>query len=52
MVTRSRVPDEPPVAEVGTAVSDLQTLEKNHEMYSDFELLDDLDLQQDVAANP
>ena len=52
MVTRSRVPDDPPVAEVGTAVSDLQTLEKNHEMYSDFELLDDLDLQQDVAANP
>lgn len=51
IVTRSRVPDEPPVA-VGTAVSDLQTLEKNHEMYSDFELLDDLDLQQDVAANP
>jgi hypothetical protein len=39
---------EPP----GTAVSDLQTLETNHEMYSDFELLDDLDLQQDVAANP
>jgi hypothetical protein len=36
----------------GTAVSDLQTLEKNHDMYSDFELLDDLDLQQDVVANP
>ena len=52
MVTRSRVPNEQPVAEVGTAVSDLQTLEKNHDMYSDFELLDDLDLQQDVAANP
>ncbi len=53
LVTRGRVSDPgPPVAEVGTAVSDLQTLEKNHEMYSDFELLDDLDLQQDVAANP
>jgi predicted anti-sigma-YlaC factor YlaD len=51
-VTRGRVDPQPPVAEVGTAVSDLQTLEKNHEMYSDFELLDDLDLQQDVAANP
>ncbi len=38
--------------EPGSAVSDLQTLEKNHEMYSDFELLDDLDLQQDVVANP
>jgi hypothetical protein len=36
----------------GTAVSDLQMLDKNHDMYSDFELLDDLDLQQDVAANP
>ena len=44
-----------PIAEVsepGTAVSDLQALDKNHELYSDFELLDDLDLQQDVVANP
>ena len=39
-------------SEPGSAVSDLQTLEKNHELYSDFELLDDLDLQQDVVANP
>jgi predicted anti-sigma-YlaC factor YlaD len=39
-------------AEPGTAVGDLQTLENNHELYSDFELLDDLDLQQDVVANP
>lgn len=38
--------------EPGTAVGDLQSLEANHEMYSDFELLDDLDLQQDVVANP
>lgn len=36
----------------GSAVSDLQTLDANHEMYSDFELLDDLTLQQDVVANP
>src|ERR1700721_1941296 len=36
----------------GTAVSDLKTLDNNHEMYSDFELLDDLDLQQNVEANP
>ena len=35
----------------GTAVSDLTTLEKNHDMYADFELLDDLDVQQDVDAN-
>jgi len=35
----------------GSAVSDLQSLEKNNEMYADFELLDDLDLQQNVGAN-
>ncbi len=39
-------------AEPGTAVSDLQSLEKNHDLYSDFELLDDLAVQQDVTANP
>lgn len=38
--------------EPGTAVSDLQALEKNHELYADFELLDDLQVQQDVTANP
>lgn len=38
--------------EPGTAVSDLQALERNHDLYSDFEVLDDLDLQQDVVANP
>ena len=36
----------------GTAVSDLQALEKNHDLYSDFDLLDDLEVQQDVVANP
>jgi hypothetical protein len=52
-------PDEPSIAEVagpgagpGTAVSDLQALEKNHDLYSDFDLLDDLAVQQDVVANP
>ena len=39
-------------AQPGTAVSDLQSLEKNHELYSDFELLDDLQVQPDVQANP
>jgi hypothetical protein len=38
--------------EPGTAVSDLEALDNNHDMYADFELLDDLDLQQDVVANP
>jgi hypothetical protein len=39
-------------AEPGTAVSDLQALEKNHDLYSDFDLLDDLEVQHDVQANP
>jgi len=43
-------PAEPPAR--GTAVSDLQTLDKNNDLYADFDLLDDLDLQQDVVANP
>jgi len=37
--------------EPGSAVSDLKALESDHDMYADFELLDDLTLQQDVAAN-
>jgi anti-sigma factor RsiW len=36
----------------GTAVSDLQALDKNHELYSDFELLDELSVQEEVTANP
>ena len=42
----------PQAPEPGTAVSDLQALEKNHELYADFDLLDDLQVQQDVIANP
>ena len=38
--------------EPGEAVSDLQALDRNHELYSDFELLDDLEVQHDVTANP
>jgi anti-sigma factor RsiW len=40
------------MAAPGTAVSDLQALDKNHDLYSDFELLDDLEVQHDVVANP
>jgi predicted anti-sigma-YlaC factor YlaD len=40
------------VAEPGTAVGDLQALDRNHDLYSDFEILDDLQAQQDVDANP
>lgn len=39
-------------AEPGTAVGDLSALDKNHDLYSDFELLDDLQVQQNVSANP
>ena len=36
----------------GTAVGDLQALDKNHDLYADFDLLDDVQVQQDVTANP
>lgn len=36
----------------GTAVGDLQQLDKNHDLYSDFDVLDDLQVQQDQTANP
>ena len=43
---------------VGSAVSDLQELDKNHDMLTDSDpdsassLLDDLQVQHDVGANP
>jgi hypothetical protein len=44
---------EPPAQpEPGSAVSDLQSLENNHDLYTDFDLLDDLQVQHDVVANP
>ena len=38
----------------GTAVSDLQDLDKNHELYANFDMLDDLpaDQQQQETAEP
>jgi len=45
-------PDVANINEPGTAVSDLQSLDKDSELYSDFDLLDDLSVQQDVVANP
>jgi len=42
----------PVAAEPGSAVGDLQALDKNGELYSDFDVLDDLQVQQDVTANP
>jgi hypothetical protein len=40
------------VDDPGTPVGDLQALDKNHDLYSDFEVLDDLQVQQDVNATP
>ena len=57
-VTVVRVGERPatpePVMQIepGTAVGDLQALDKNHDIYADFDLLDDLEVQQDVTANP
>src|SRR5882762_3032057 len=34
----------------GTAVGDLQALERNDELYADFDVLDDLQVQDDVTA--
>jgi hypothetical protein len=45
-------PAVPGTVEPGTAVGDLQALDKNHDLYSDFDVLDDLQVQQDVNANP
>ncbi|MGA8763001.1 MAG: hypothetical protein WB562_09070 [Candidatus Sulfotelmatobacter sp.] len=43
---------QPQAAEPATGVSDLQALDKNHDLYSDFELLDDLEVQPNVVATP
>ncbi len=36
----------------GTAVGDLQALERNDELYADFDVLDELQVQDGVTANP
>ena len=36
----------------GTAVGDLQALERNNDLYADFDVLDELQVQDDVTANP
>jgi predicted anti-sigma-YlaC factor YlaD len=41
----------PPII-AGTAVGDLQALDKNDDMYANFDELDDLQVQSDVTANP
>ena len=50
--------ERPGPVTVGTAVSDLQVLDNNHDMLSDSDpdsaasLLDDMQVQHDVSANP
>jgi hypothetical protein len=51
-VASDTVAESSPRFEPGTAVGDLQALDKNNELYSDFDVLDDLQIQQDVSANP
>ncbi len=36
----------------GSAVGDLQALERNNDLYADFDVLDELQVQDDVTANP
>lgn len=36
----------------GTAVSDLQALERNDDLYADFDVLDELQIQDGVTATP
>jgi len=45
---KSAVVSAPP----GTAVGDLQRLDKDTDLYSDFDVLDDLNPQADQTANP
>jgi hypothetical protein len=50
--TTSRSTESAKVIETGTAVGDLQALDKNDDLYSNFDVLDDLQVQLDVTANP
>ena len=55
-VETATIPTNPPSlglpVQPGTAVGDLQALEKNDELYADFDMLDELQVQDDVPANP
>jgi predicted anti-sigma-YlaC factor YlaD len=50
------IPTNPPSlglpVQPGTAVGDLQALDRNDELYADFDMLDELQVQDDVTANP
>jgi predicted anti-sigma-YlaC factor YlaD len=55
-VETGAIPTNPPPlglpVQPGTAVGDLQALERNDELYADFDVLDDLQVQDDVTENP
>jgi predicted anti-sigma-YlaC factor YlaD len=44
-------PPTPVVVQPGTAVGDLQVLDKNEDLYANFDLLDDLQVQPEVDAD-
>ena len=50
------IPTRPPSLSLpvqpGTAVGDLQALERNDELYADFDVLDELQVQNDETENP
>jgi len=47
----NNAPNGPVQPTVGTAVGDLQTLDKNEDLYANFDLLDDLQVQPDVDTD-
>jgi predicted anti-sigma-YlaC factor YlaD len=55
-VETATIPTNPPSlglpVQPGTAVGDLQALERNDELYADFDTLDELQVQDNVVANP
>jgi hypothetical protein len=56
IVSPEAIKTEPPSlglpVQPGTAVGDLQALERNDELYADFDVLDQLQVQDDVTENP
>jgi hypothetical protein len=56
IVQTGSIPTNPPSlglpVQPGTAVADLQALENNDDLYADFDVLDDLQVQDNVNANP
>lgn len=56
LVETGSIPTTPPAlglpVQPGSAVGDLQALASNDDLYADFDVLDDLQVQDDVTANP